>query len=180
MSELSVKYTYEFFQEAVRFRKMLDIETLSEPSKEVVKPRLFVVKAHHEKSKRIAVVDDDEATTLYLNELLRRRGFHVHTFQSSRNALQYIAENCGLTATVESPFDLVLVDYKMPHLDGISFIKSSKSYFPNIPMVLVTAYGSVDGAVDAFRCGAFDYIEKPISLARLDLVLKNVFEKNSV
>lgn len=178
MAELIFKRTPEFIKEAIRFRDMLNSATSTSTESEKTrrgKKHLYVVEPEAAPKRRVAVIDDDEAVTLYLNEFLSRKGYSVNSFQSPAAALKYIETKYGSDASKEPPFDLVLVDFKMPELDGLTLAKNVKMYFPAMPVVLITAYASIEGAVKAVQQGVFDYIEKPISTKRLDSILENIF-----
>lgn len=183
VGELIYKRTPEFIKEAIRFRDMLNSSSSSAEEKEKTprgRKHLYVVQPEQALKRRIAVIDDDEAVTLYLNEFLTKKGYQVNTFQSPAAALKYVESRYGDNPSKESPFDLVLVDFKMPELDGLTLAKNVRMYFPAMPVVLITAYASIEGAVKAVQQGVYDYIEKPISVKRLDAILESVFGEVTV
>ncbi len=100
----------------------------------------------------IAVVDDEPRLAGVLALLLRREGYAVTTYSDPRKLV---------AALPEEPFDLVLSDLKMPHLDGVAVLEAVKAHDPELPVILITAHATVGTAVEAMRKGAFDYIEKP-------------------
>jgi two-component system response regulator FlrC len=110
----------------------------------------------------ILVVDDEPQMLIALNETLRRRGYSVTTAGSGMEAL------CRLR---EKYYRLVITDMRMPELSGIDLLKKVKSTTPQTPVVLLTAYGTIQSAVDAMRIGAFDYLLKPFSSASLEAVV---------
>ncbi len=142
-------------------------------------PHLVLLKEIPETAARakVAVVDDDEAVILYLDNYLSRRGFSVKSFQTPDAALKLLEQESDRIGPDHPPFDLVLVDMRMPKLDGLAFAKRVSEWFPKLPIVFITAYGSIETAVAAIRQGATDYIEKPLSLHKLETILESVFAK---
>ena len=101
---------------------------------------------------RILVVDDDPASRDLLRRVLATEGHEVHTASDGREALAELARQ---------PADLVVSDIRMPDLDGVQLLQRLQELSPNVPVILVTAFGDVEGAVEAIRRGAFDYLAKP-------------------
>ncbi len=102
----------------------------------------------------VLVVDDEKNYLLLLDALLSDEGYDVTTIQDPETAITYIKE---------SEVDVVITDFKMPGMSGQELLEKVREIDPNIPVIIMTAYGSVDGAVEAMKCGAFDYINKPFS-----------------
>ena len=102
-------------------------------------------------SKRILVVDDDSYVRESTEEILRRKGYKVETSANGKDALVKLDE---------ADFDLILSDIKMPEMDGIELLEAAKGKYPDIHIIMMTAFGSVDNAVEAMRKGAYDYIQK--------------------
>ncbi|MDZ7761849.1 MAG: sigma-54 dependent transcriptional regulator [Desulfovermiculus sp.] len=102
----------------------------------------------------ILVIDDEQNYLLLLETLLAEEGYSVTTLQDPELALEYL---------VESDVDVIITDMKMPKVTGQDILEHIKKKYPYIPVLIMTAYGSIDGAVQAMRCGAFDYIAKPFS-----------------
>ena len=99
--------------------------------------------------KRTALVVDDEANLRkVLSAMLRRDGFDVLTASDGAEALELLSKQS---------VDVVLSDIRMPNLDGMSLLKRAMVEYPDIPVVILTAHGSVDNAVEAIKIGAFDY-----------------------
>ena len=116
---------------------------------------------------RILVVDDDKQVREYLSNMLGNvGGFSVEVAETAEGALQKI---------LNAPFELVLVDLKLPDMDGLQLISKIVSFRPQILTVLITGHGSIDSAVEAMKRGASDYLTKPFdlddTLARLRRVL---------
>lgn len=106
------------------------------------------------KGARILVVDDEPDMVENLNLLLRQAGYQTLAETDSRKVTALVEK--------EQP-DLVLSDLRMPEIDGIALLEKIKGVQPDIPVILLTAYTSVDSAVDAMKKGASDYLSKPFS-----------------
>ena len=79
----------------------------------------------------------------------------------------------GLEKLSRDPFDLVILDLKMPGMDGMMVLKQIKQSYPMIPVVMMTAYGTVKTAVEAMKVGAHDYVTKPFDIEELKIVMDN-------
>jgi len=101
---------------------------------------------------RILVVDDEEIVLLSCERILAEEGYEVHTRLSGKEALELLAEE---------PFDLAIVDLKMPGMDGMELLRRIKQDYPHISVVMITGYSTVESAVEAMKAGAFDYLPKP-------------------
>ncbi len=115
----------------------------------------------------ILVVDDEKNYLLLLEALLSEEGYEVTTMQDAEMAYMFLKE---------SEVDVIITDVKMPGMSGQELLERVKREFPHIPVIIMTAYGSVDGAVEAMKCGAFDYINKPFSNDDLILSVKGAAE----
>jgi len=111
----------------------------------------------------ILVVDDDPQMLIAVNEALRCRGYSVTTAASGMEAL------CRLK---EKHHKVVITDMRMPEVSGLDLLKKVRSMAPQTPVVLLTAYGTIQNAVDAMRLGAFDYLLKPFSIESLESVVR--------
>lgn len=116
------------------------------------------------KSARILVVDDEANIRKLLDEILSEEGYEVTTAADAEEARQ---------ARKRSDFDLVLLDIWMPDTDGISLLKEWAESETLGPVVMMSGHGTVDAAVEATRLGAVDFIEKPVSLAKLLRVVQS-------
>jgi len=103
-------------------------------------------------SQKVLVVDDDAALLTVLKALLLQAGLSVHTAADAHAALAHLETH---------PVDLVLTDLRMPGLDGLGLLDAVRARDPSIPVVLLTAHGSVPLAVEAMRRGAADFVQKP-------------------
>jgi DNA-binding NtrC family response regulator len=111
----------------------------------------------------LLVVDDEPQMLIAINETLRRQGYAITTAGSGIEAL------CRLK---EKYFQLVLTDVRMPEVSGIELLRKVKNLSPDTPVILLTAYGTVQSAVDAMKHGAFDYLLKPFSSEALESVVR--------
>jgi two-component system response regulator HydG len=120
---------------------------------------------------RVLLVDDDQALCETLAAGLARRDLPV-TWQTSAN------EALGLLD--QGDFDVVVTDLNMSQLDGISFCERVVARRPDVPVVLLTAFGSFDTAVAAIRAGAYDFISKPVQLDVLAIALRRAAEHKAL
>src|SRR5690606_15775712 len=116
------------------------------------------------KSARILVVDDEANIRTLLDEILSEEGYEVTTAADAEEARQ---------AKKRGEFDLILLDIWMPDTDGISLLKEWSESDALGPVVMMSGHGTVDAAVEATRLGAVDFIEKPVSLAKLLRVVQS-------
>jgi len=122
-------------------------------------------------SLRILVVDDEAIVRDSLDGWFRQDGHKVVTAESAREALHLAAHQ---------PFDLALVDIKMPGMDGLELQSRLAAADPGLTLILMTAYASVDSAVAAMKAGAYDYIVKPFDPDELSLLVRRAAEHRSL
>lgn len=118
---------------------------------------------------KILVVDDDNAHRGMLKTMLRSWGFTVEEAGDGDEAVALVQEK---------PFDVVLTDVRMARVDGISALKDMLAYNPVLPVILMTAYSSVETAVDALRLGAYDYLVKPLDFDLLKETLQQAIDRS--
>ncbi len=106
-------------------------------------------------SPRVLLVDDEPNLRKVLGALLRQEGFEVHAEGDGEAALEKVR------TAPSGTFDVVISDLRMPKLDGMGLLKALSDEDPDLPVVILTAHGTVDNAVEAVKLGAFDYFEKP-------------------
>jgi len=121
--------------------------------------------------KKILVVEDDEYVLGSIKSVLDDEGYRVSTASNGLEALSFYRKE---------PFDLVISDLKMPQMDGFELLKQLKLEYPEIFLIMMTAYGSVRTAVEAMKIGAYDYLTKPVSAEEMRLVVQRVFEKQNL
>lgn len=115
----------------------------------------------------ILIVDDERNYLLVLESLLSDEGYQVFTAESAQNGLELIQEN---------DLDVVITDMKMPRMDGMDFLERIRLRNPDLPVIMMTAFGSVEKAVEAMRKGAFDYILKPFKNEELKLTIRKAID----
>ena len=116
---------------------------------------------------RILVIDDDEAVRGVLESFLKDEGYEVECYSDGRS---------GLDAYSPHAFDIVLLDLVMPKIGGIEVLKAIQSSDPSACIIIVTAHGTIAGAVEAIKLGAYDYITKPFRLEDVAGALKRAAE----
>jgi DNA-binding NtrC family response regulator len=113
--------------------------------------------------RRILIVDDDQAMCELIEADLARRGFDVAWRTSAEKAFALLRSQS---------FDVVLTDLNMPHMNGIEFCERIVADRPDLPVIVITAFGSLETAVSAIRAGAYDFVTKPIEMATLAIALE--------
>jgi len=120
---------------------------------------------------RALVVDDEPDMRWLLAQVLQDEGFDVVTAEDGRAALEQISR--------ETP-DVVLLDLKMPGLDGLQALERAKAVDPHMPVVIVTAYGDLPSAIQAMRLGAYDYLTKPCDHNEILFTVRRALEKREL
>ena len=115
----------------------------------------------------ILVVDDELNMRLVLSAMLKKEGYEVFVAEDGLAALSILKEN---------DVSAIVTDLKMPRLDGIGLLNRVNKEYPSIPIIIITAYGTVNTAVDALKKGAFDYITKPFDQDDLRNVIKKAIK----
>jgi two-component system, NtrC family, response regulator AtoC len=135
----------------------------------------FIASATHEMGqatiRRVLVVDDEENLRLMLRTLLRKGGYDVEVAASGHEALARL-EQGGI--------DFVLTDLRMPRMGGLELLREAQSRGTSATFVVMSAYGSLDLAVDAMKAGAYDYISKPFKPDEIILTLRKAEERESL
>ncbi len=116
----------------------------------------------------ILIIDDEESQLHSLKSFLQRRNYDVTTANDGKSGFDKIKSN---------QYDIVLTDFRMPNWDGFTVLKNIKEFNPEIEVVVMTAYGSVEDAVKLMKTGAYDYLSKPIDLDELENLLERIKEK---
>ena len=117
---------------------------------------------------KLLVVDDEKNIRLTLTTLFESAGHQVTTAEKAQEALAFLAR--------EGNFDLVLSDYRMAEVNGLELLQQIKRESPNLPVILMTAYATVENAVAALKSGATDYITKPFTLDQIQHVVDRALE----
>lgn len=117
------------------------------------------------KNTRILIVEDEDNTRQALAKLLSREGFVVDAVANGREALIYLRQQS---------VNLIVTDLKMPQMDGIAFLRELNKHFPKSNVIMITAYGGVESYLEAMNLGAFEYINKPVQIEELKMVMKKI------
>ncbi|MCJ7508917.1 MAG: sigma-54 dependent transcriptional regulator [candidate division Zixibacteria bacterium] len=117
--------------------------------------------------KRILVVDDDALMKEFLNETLTRKKYSVDLASTGEEALKMMKQK---------EYDVILSDIRMPKLGGMDVLKATKNFLPDAKVILMTAYATVENAVEAMKLGAYDYIMKPFSADAIEVAVEKAFE----
>ena len=120
---------------------------------------------------KILLIDDEDLILNFLSEALRAKNYDVTIAQSGRS---------GLALFQEQEFDLVITDMKMPDLTGIDILKKVKEISPSTDVIVITAFGSIENAVEAMRLGAFNYVIKPFTPESIEAVIDKANEHRSL
>jgi two-component system response regulator AtoC len=118
--------------------------------------------------KRVLIVDDEENFRHMLSVILKKEGYDVEAASNGEEALQKITL---------SPYDQVLCDIRMPKMDGLDFLNEAKKAGVDSTIIMMSAYGTVDIAIEAIKLGAYDYISKPFKPDEVILTLKKAEER---
>ena len=118
---------------------------------------------------RVLVVDDERLARLHLSDLLEHRGFQVEEAESGPIAIEKVDRTA---------YELVLLDMVMPEMDGLAVLDRILALRPEQSVVIVTAYGTIESAVQAMKRGAYYYLTKPVDETTLDAVIRNCQERS--
>jgi two-component system NtrC family response regulator len=116
----------------------------------------------------ILVIDDEDSQLQSLKTFLTKREYKIFTASNGETGLKTARENV---------IDVVLTDFKMPGWDGLTVLKNIKALNPEIDVVVMTAFGTIESAVNLMKEGAFDYLTKPIDLDELENILNRIKER---
>ncbi len=117
-------------------------------------------------SKSVLIVDDEKSIRSSLDGILRDEGYIVMSAATGEEAISMLEEQIP---------DLILLDVWLPGIDGIEVLSQIKKLRPSIPVVIMSGHGNIETAVKATKLGAFDFLEKPLSLDKLIIALENAF-----
>jgi two-component system, sensor histidine kinase and response regulator len=116
----------------------------------------------------IIVIDDDEIMRLSCEQILQKSGYRIETFANGHAGIRRLRE-------VSPP--LLIVDIKMPELDGFEVIKIVRTIDPDLSIVVITGYATIETAVDAMKAGAYDFLPKPFTPGELRMIVERGFER---
>lgn len=124
-----------------------------------------------EDAARVLVVDDEQIMQDVMRDILNESGYDVDIAENGQIALDRVEK---------SVYDLVFADIRMPVMDGIEFLRMAKVQNPDLNIIMMTGYASVDVAVEAMKLGAFDFITKPFNLEHIRIVAKRAIEQRKL
>jgi DNA-binding NtrC family response regulator len=117
---------------------------------------------------RIIVIDDEESQRNLLAGYLKRKGHSVRQAESGPMALSLLSDKGA---------EVAITDMRMPEMDGLTLLKEIKKFYPETEVIVITAFATVESAVEAMKAGATDYLIKPINLEQLTLILDKISER---
>jgi DNA-binding NtrC family response regulator len=120
---------------------------------------------------RILIADDDEVSCQLFAEALEAEGFHVDEVTSGGQALESLSDESH---------DLLVIDVRMPGMSGLEVTRRVHEKYPALPIIVMTAFGSIETAVEAIQEGAFDFISKPMNLAELKRIVSRALAQRSL
>ncbi|RPI74834.1 MAG: sigma-54-dependent Fis family transcriptional regulator, partial [Desulfobacteraceae bacterium] len=118
--------------------------------------------------KAVLIIDDEKNMQHLLQVMLEKSGYRAATAADGVEGLELLGA---------SRFDFILCDIKMPRMDGLSFLKQAHDRFPEKTVIMMSAYGTIDTALEAMKLGAYDYISKPFKSDEVLLTLKKAEER---
>jgi two-component system response regulator AtoC len=126
---------------------------------------------HEQTRYHILVVDDDPQMQFFLKEALERQQYHV-TVKATAEA--------ALMALKASAYDLVLMDVRLPGMNGLDAVAEIQTFDPRTPIIVMTAHGTRETALEAVRRGAYDYFTKPFRLDEMEIIVRRALEKKQL
>ena len=112
---------------------------------------------------RVLLIDDDKALLLLLNEFFMEKNFETDMSESAEDGLDKVLNK-------QEGYDLIICDLNLPEKNGIDFIHDLQASQIKTPVILITAYGTIDDAATALKQGAYDYITKPLNFTELEVL----------
>jgi len=120
---------------------------------------------------KILIIDDEKSILDLLKVVFKKEGWEVKASLSAAKAIELIEKE---------DFDLLISDIKMPQMSGMEILKRVKKMQPDIPVVMITAYGSIKQAVEALKAGAIDYVVKPFEIDELKIIVSHGLEQRKL
>ncbi len=120
---------------------------------------------------KILIVDDELSMREFLSILLEREGYAIELAENAELAIKLMESNS---------YDLILSDVNMPGLDGLALLKRVKEVSPDTAVLVITAFSTAEQAVEAMKCGAYDYIPKPFKVEEIKVLVGNALEKRAL
>lgn len=124
-----------------------------------------------DKNKNILIVDDEKNIRFTLKKALESLELNIDDAINGEEALEKIREK---------EYNLLLLDLKMPGIDGMDVLRIAAEKWPEIKIIIITAYGTIDSAVEAMKLGAVDFLQKPFAPSEIRELVTNVLERDSI
>jgi FixJ family two-component response regulator len=121
--------------------------------------------------KMALVVDDEKNIRLTFSETLHQMGYDTRTASNGEEAM---------TKLQDTEFALVLLDFRMPGMDGIAVLRRIRDVYPKVPVIIITAHGTIKSAVEAMKLGAVDFIQKPCTPAEIRELVGKIIERAAI
>ena len=118
----------------------------------------------------ICIVDDEPSILHTLSSILEDEGYQVTIAKTGKEALKVIQRE---------PPDVVMLDVWMPEIDGLEVLKRVREQFPNVMVIMMSGHGSVETAVKAIKLGVYDYLEKPLDLEKIPILVRNAIREST-
>ena len=119
----------------------------------------------------ILIIDDEKPQRESLGGYFKKKSFEVYLADSGKNGIEKVRENL---------VDIVLTDYKMPDLTGLEVLQEIKKINPEIIVIMMTAYGNIETAVESMKAGAYNYLQKPVNLDELDVLIERALLQKQI
>ncbi len=119
----------------------------------------------------ICLVEDEEIIRITLSDELKDNGYEVVTFSNAKDCLVYADSN---------PIDIIITDLRLPDMNGLELLQTLKKIQPHMGILVITAYGSIDTAIQAMKLGAFNYLVKPFTTEELLINIEKLIEFNNL
>src|ERR687893_258712 len=118
---------------------------------------------------KLLIVDDEQGMRQLLSIVFGREGHEVRVAENGRRALELLREE---------PADLIVSDVKMPDMGGIELLRAAREMLPEVAVVMMTAFATVDTAREAFKLGADDFIQKPFDIEEMKILVRRALERS--
>ena len=120
---------------------------------------------------KILIVDDEKSIRNTLKEILEYEKYKVEEAEDGAKGYEMIMNN---------HYDVVLLDIKMPKMDGIEVLEKASAENPDTPFIMISGHGTLETAVECVKKGAYDYLQKPPDLNRLLITVRNALDKSNL
>ncbi|PKN26244.1 MAG: Fis family transcriptional regulator [Deltaproteobacteria bacterium HGW-Deltaproteobacteria-22] len=120
---------------------------------------------------QLVIVDDEASVRKMLQIAFSRLGHRIETFGNAESALAFLEEH---------PADVIITDLRMHGISGMEFLKKVKQKWAGIEVIMITAHGTIENAIDAVRAGAFDFVQKPFEIAELELTVARAIDQRAL